>query len=247
MNNRFFKKWLQNQQIELDTIKKDVANLHKTITELEKTDKKISAYIIGAGALARQIFSVFHNQVNFIGFLDTPKTENEKIYGLPVQETPTETMNVAIGVAHPAYKRRLWKKYVIDKGCSPLTLKHPTAIISDTATFGQGCIFMPYSIVGAETKLGNAVHLAANALIGHNSTVGNFSTLYNFATISGHCIIKEDVIVFLNATVITSEKWRARGKVTLGKGCIVGAGAVVTKSVTAGKTVIGVPAKEKKS
>ena len=207
----------------------------------------VKAYIIGAGTLARQIYSFFHDSIKFIGFLDTPYKLNEKIYGLPVHEHPPTIEYAVMGVASPNNKKRYWQKYIVDAGCKPFTLKHPTAIISSFAEYDEGCSFLPYSIVGADVKLGKYVHLAPNALVGHNSTVGDFTTFFNFVAVGGCCDIEEEVTMFLGSTIISPENYRTEGKVRLGKGCVVAAGSVVTKSFPAGKQLMGVPAKEKQS
>ena len=49
-------------------------------------------------------------------------------------------------------------------------------------------------------------------------------------------MIEDDVSIGANATILPG--------VRLGRGCVVGAGAVVTKDVPPGMTVIGNPAKE---
>lgn len=51
-------------------------------------------------------------------------------------------------------------------------------------------------------------------------------------------LIEDDVSIGANATILPG--------VHLGKGCVVGAGAVVTKDVPAGITVVGNPARELK-
>lgn len=49
-------------------------------------------------------------------------------------------------------------------------------------------------------------------------------------------IIEDDVSIGANATILPGLK--------LGRGCVIGAGAVVTKDVVSGATVVGNPAKE---
>lgn len=70
-----------------------------------------------------------------------------------------------------------------------------------------------------------------DTIIGDNVTVMQGVTIGG--TRDGAPTIEDDVIVCANATVI--------GKVTLGKGCVVGAGCVVTKDVAANTTVVGNP------
>lgn len=87
--------------------------------------------------------------------------------------------------------------------------------------------------VGAGFKLahGWGVVINADSHIGRNVTVMQGVTIGGSE--SGVPVLDDDVIVCANATVI--------GAVRLGRGCVVGAGCVVTKDVPAHATVVGNP------
>lgn len=70
-----------------------------------------------------------------------------------------------------------------------------------------------------------------DSMIGDNVTVMQGVTIGG--TRDGAPTIEDDVIVCANATVI--------GRITLGKGCVIGAGCVVTKDVAPNTTVVGNP------
>lgn len=79
------------------------------------------------------------------------------------------------------------------------------------------------------TKIDNLVQIAHNAVIGENCLV------ISQAGISGSSELGNNVVVAGQAGIV--------GHVTLGDGAVVGAGAGVTKSVPAGQTVLGSPAR----
>ena len=79
------------------------------------------------------------------------------------------------------------------------------------------------------TMIDNLVHVAHNVQIGKNCQV------IACAEISGSVILRENVTIAPNATVIQ--------KVEIGENSLVGLGAVVVKSVPANVIVTGVPAK----
>jgi UDP-N-acetylglucosamine acyltransferase len=67
----------------------------------------------------------------------------------------------------------------------PHTIVHPTAIVEDGATLGEGVSIGPYCIVGAETTLGDGVELISHAVVTGRTSVGAGSKFFPFASI-GH-------------------------------------------------------------
>ncbi len=87
-------------------------------------------------------------------------------------------------------------------------------------------------------------------VIGETAVIGDNVTIYQGATLGGrnptdgvggkrHPTIEDDVIVSLGAAIL--------GPVTIGKGARIGANAVVTKDVTPGSVMVGIPARRPRS
>lgn len=98
-----------------------------------------------------------------------------------------------------------------------------------------GLVRFPGVRVGNEVRMGDHVHLLYNAVISHGCELGSFVTICAGAVLSGEVIVEDDVFIGANATVI-------HGGLRIGKGAVVGAGAVVIGDVDAGSTVVGNPA-----
>ena len=85
------------------------------------------------------------------------------------------------------------------------------------------------TIIEDGVKIDNLIHVAHNVRIGKNSVVIALSM------IGGSTVIEENAWIAPSASL--------RNKVRIGKNSLVGLGAVVTKNVEAGTTVMGVPAR----
>ena len=62
---------------------------------------------------------------------------------------------------------------------------HPTAIVENGATLGDGVQIGPFCIVGADSKLGDGVQMLSHAIVTGRTTIGARCTIYPFASI-GH-------------------------------------------------------------
>ena len=64
-------------------------------------------------------------------------------------------------------------------------LIHPTAIIEDGATLGEGVKIGPYCVVGSDVKLGDEVELVSHVVVAGRTSIGGGCRIYPFASI-GH-------------------------------------------------------------
>lgn len=96
-------------------------------------------------------------------------------------------------------------------------------------------------------KIGNRLFIdhGAGVVIGETAIVGDDCTFYHGVTLGGQGDVKEgrrhptlgnNVVVGAGAVIL--------GPIVVADGAKVGAGAVVLKDVAAGRTVVGVPARE---
>lgn len=103
--------------------------------------------------------------------------------------------------------------------------------------FQRGVVIYPGCRLGFDVTLGDHVHAQFNSVISHGCRVGDYVTLCPGVVLSGDVVVEDDVFVGANATII-------HGGITIGRGALVGAGAVVIDNVSAGATMAGVPARK---
>ncbi|HLO40682.1 MAG TPA: acetyltransferase [Phycisphaerales bacterium] len=107
------------------------------------------------------------------------------------------------------------------------------AYISPTAVVGLGTFVGPGAVVHAHAKVG--VHCIVNttAVVEHECVLGENVHIAPGAVLGGNVHIGEDTLIGLGSRVLPGVK--------IGRGCVIGAGAVVTRDVGDGKKVVGVP------
>ncbi|EGQ1625423.1 acetyltransferase [Staphylococcus pseudintermedius] len=117
------------------------------------------------------------------------------------------------------------------------TLIHPTAVVSPSASIGEGSVVMAQAVINAATNIGNHAIINTGAIVEHDNQIADFVHVSPHATLTGGVTIDEFVHIGAGATILP--------KIHIGHHVIVGAGATVVKNVGEHMTVIGTPARPK--
>ena len=202
--------------------------------------------IVGAGGFAREILALIddinkHNHhFDVVGFVDIDKSKT--IHGFPVIgddeeiNASAEPLSLAIAVGEPHLKEKIRRRFTNPLISFP-TLVHPSVLIGDKASvvIGRGCIICAGSILTTDITLQDFITLNLMCTVGHDTIIGDYSSFMPSVSISGEVSVGKGVYVGTGARIIN--------QVEIEDNTIVGAGAVVTKSLPANCTAVGVPAK----
>ncbi|NEV92722.1 acetyltransferase [Psychroflexus sp. YR1-1] len=203
--------------------------------------------IIGAGGFGREV-KMLIDQINeakpkydIIGFYDDDGNLPNIINGLPYLGSiddltkRDDKISIALGIGVSDVKKNIIKRLENFEFKYP-TLIHPNVWLGkDDVTVGKGCVICANTVITCNIKIRDFVTLNLSCTVGHDTEIKSFSSFMPSVNISGEVIIEERVYVGTGAKIIN--------QLQIGENTIVGAGAVVAKSLPANCTAVGIPAK----
>ncbi|MBF0511547.1 MAG: hypothetical protein HQL13_04370 [Candidatus Omnitrophica bacterium] len=147
-----------------------------------------------------------------------------------------QDVQLVMGIGIDIKTRARVFQFFKERGYCFLSYVHPSAIVSSTAEILEGCIIFPGVILGSGVKLEENVCVYSASVIEHQTRIGAHSYVSPACATGGNCHISRECFLGINSTLIEG--------IELGKGIVVGAGAVVLQSFLEEKVVVaGVPAK----
>lgn len=199
--------------------------------------------IVGAGGFGREVLQwardTWRGRDSVVaGFLSAdPNILDGHDCGVKVLENPEnfelqpgDAMLLAIGI--PETRRRV-AEHLATRGVEFLTLIHPTAIVSPTATIGPGTIICPNAIVSDAARIGRCVVVNYHASLAHDSSVGDYAVMSPYAALAGGAQVGEDAFLGIHASVGPRVSIGARSKLA--------ANSCALHDVPANSIVHGVP------
>ena len=196
--------------------------------------------ILGAGGHGRAVADLAQAcGFTVLGFIDPAGRGGDVVGGdeeLEALVRRERADGALVGVGATALTRRadLWER-LRSLGVGTPALVHPRATTSPSVGSATGTIVLAGSVLGAAVEIGENAVLYSGVLAEHDCRIGEHAYLSPGVILSGAVRVEAGAFLGAGAVVLPG--------VRIGKDAVVGAGAVVTRDVSAGQTVMGVPAR----
>lgn len=112
---------------------------------------------------------------------------------------------------------------------------HKAAWVSPTAAIEAGSAVLAGATINSGARVGQHCIINNNTVLDHDVVLGAYVHASHGSVVAGGSVIGDGSYIGMGALV--------RDHLTLGRSCLIGMGAVVTKSFEADAVLIGVPAK----
>lgn len=141
--------------------------------------------VLGAGGHGKAVAEValLSGEWQQVIFLDDRWPEINLVCGMPVvgdlshlAEKAGATDGAIAAVGNNGL-RRAWQEKITASGISLVSVVHPRACVSASASIGPGSAIMSLAVVGAEARLGQGVIINAGAVADHDVTLGDYAHL----------------------------------------------------------------------
>ncbi len=147
---------------------------------------------------------------------------------------PAGERRAALAVADGAVRRRLARRCAA-AGVAPLGVRAPDVVEMDDVVVGEGALISPGVVFTSNIRVGRHFHANIQSIVEHDAHIGDFVTFAPGVRCNGRVTIGDGAYLGAGALV--------RQGVTIGVEATIGMGAVVVRDVAPGVTVVGNPAR----
>lgn len=142
---------------------------------------------------------------------------------------------LVLAIGDNQLRKDLFNKYS-KAGFSFQSFIHPESSVDTSSNLGEGNIFGPQVVIGANVQIGNNNIFNSSCVIEHETIVGNHCHVAPGATICGRVVLGNEVLVGANSTILDKKAVASK--------TIVGAGSTLIESVIIeSQVMVGSPAR----
>jgi sugar O-acyltransferase (sialic acid O-acetyltransferase NeuD family) len=144
-----------------------------------------------------------------------------------------KNMDVVVAIGNNEIRHQ--KITLLQKNCfNPITLIHPTAVVSQYAVIAEGTVVFAGAIINAFAQVGVGCIINTAAVIEHDCIIDDFAHICPNVALAG-------------GVTVGSKSWVGIGSqvkqlITIGDNCLIGAGSTVVKNIPDNVTAYGSPA-----
>jgi sugar O-acyltransferase (sialic acid O-acetyltransferase NeuD family) len=175
---------------------------------------------------------------HILGFLDDQLNAGTEIDGSPVlgDGYSASEHNAAVIIAIGDNRLR-WEKMnrLVTADVEFATVIHPTAVVSQSAAIGPGTFVGPTAVINPLATVGRGAIINSGAIVEHHTQVETAAHIAPGAVLAGRAFVGTRSLIGARAVVLPG--------ILVAEDVVVGAGAVVTRPISSGSTVVGAPAR----
>ena len=196
--------------------------------------------IIGAGGHGKVVLdAVLSAGVHVVAGIvdDNAKLLGTRLFGISISESIEDLSNVEgyiVAIGDNRVRREKYNLY-LQAGYTPVTIIHPSAVISPSVHIGEGTVVLANVVINPDATIGDNAVLYTSCTVDHECNISDHSYISPGCNICGRVRVGTGVMLGAGAVVLPG--------LSIGEWSIVGAGAVVTADLPGNVTAVGVPAR----
>ena len=152
---------------------------------------------------------------------------------------PGASKSIVLAISDSRIRERLAVRCAAD-GLGFFEVRASNVVVMDEVTIGEGAILSPFVTITSNVRIGRHFHANLYSYVEHDCVIGDFVTFAPGVHCNGNIVIEDHAYIGAGAMIKQGKPGRP---LTIGHGAVVGMGAVVTRDVPPGATVVGNPAR----
>jgi sugar O-acyltransferase (sialic acid O-acetyltransferase NeuD family) len=196
--------------------------------------------LFGAGGHAKVVYDLAELSQRSFNYVVVDGVGDTNLLGQDVQSLEDSRLGTGsdfefvVGIGDNEIRKAKFQMLVELGGC-PISLVHPSAVVSKYAALAEGSVIFANSVLNAGVRIGRNVVVNTAAVVDHDCEIGDHAQVCPGVTLSGVVTIGSGVFLGTGAIVTNGIK--------IGAGSIVGAGSVVVSDLPSGVLAFGCPAR----
>lgn len=147
--------------------------------------------------------------------------------------------HICLAIASGKVREELAMRCAAD-GIAFWQINAANVVIMDEVKLGHGAVLCPFVTLTSNIRIGDHFHANLYSYVEHDCIIGDYVTFAPNVHCNGNVVIEDHAYVGAGAIL---RQGKPGEPLIIGRGAIVGMGAVVTKNVAPGTTVVGNPAR----
>ncbi|MFW1940857.1 acetyltransferase [Acinetobacter junii] len=155
------------------------------------------------------------------------------------QQLQASSKHVVIAIANSRIREKIALQLQQDE-IKMWSICADNVVLMDEVDLGEGSALSPFVTVTSNIRIGKCFHANLYSYVEHDCLIGDYVTFAPGVKCNGNIHIHDHAYIGAGAVI---KQGTPNQPLVIGQGAVVGMGAVVTKSVPAGVTVVGNPAR----
>lgn len=147
--------------------------------------------------------------------------------------------HISLAIANSAVREKLAARCLTD-GVTFFDVKAVNVVVMDDVQIGPGVVLCPFVTLTSNIRIGQHFHANLYSYVEHDCMIGDFVTFAPGVHCNGNVVVEDHAYIGAGAVL---RQGQPGAPLVIGRGAVVGMGAVVTKNVAPGTTVVGNPAR----